>query len=72
MLNPNLRDSRRKRAAASVPFAARSCAGVIAAAVYASDTPFTASSGSSTAYAPSVVAAPGVAAQRVPYMQRSE
>ena len=54
----------------STEFDARSCAGVIAAAEYASDTPFTARSGRSSANAPNVDVASGAAAQCAPYTTR--
>ena len=54
----------------STEFDARSCTGVMAAAEYASDTPFTASSGRSSANAPSVDVASGAAAQCAPYTTR--
>ena len=54
----------------STEFDARSCAGVMAAAEYASDTPFTASSGRSSANAPNVDVASGAAAQCAPYTTR--
>ena len=55
----------------STEFDARSCTGVIAAAEYASDTPFTASSGSSSANAPNVDVASGADAQCAPYTTRN-